>query len=196
MALEVTFRDLVQTVRDLGDALSGLKSHLVHDAHPADKRSLTEKLGEAAEACSGWQFEALTAAGEARLATGYPLDLDKVRRALVLCQEKYDEARKHFEANLASDEQMEYLTEIKTSKERYRSEREADQWDMWATSVLSGLKSCRKAFPEVQIGLTRCWQELAERVGANSVSVQTRVVGQEVRHMSVHAEKLGVEGST
>jgi hypothetical protein len=196
VALESAFRELARKIFEVGEALSGLRSHLIEDAHLIDKRSLTAQMGDAAQACIGWQFEALTAAGEAKLAAGYPLDLEKARRALVVCQEKFDQARASFEAHLASDERLDNLAELKEFKAKYPNEAEAKQWGKWVTSVLSGLKCCRTALQEAQVALTRCWQELAEKIGLSSVSVQTRVVGQEIHKMNVMAEEWNPEGGT
>ncbi len=60
---------------------------------------------------------------------------------------------------------------------RLGSERRA--WLPWANTVKFGIDQCRPALEQTSKALAACWQELAERLGMVSVSVQT--IGQQIK---------------
>jgi hypothetical protein len=54
------------------------------------------------------------------------------------------------------------------------------EWRGWTNTVIESLKGCRQPVFEVDQALFMCWQELAERMGMNSVSMHSTNIGQKI----------------
>lgn len=172
MALESTFRDLPVHLMRLRDVLAELQLTLVVDVPPEEKQALTGKYGDAVEACRGWLSEALKAANEAASAVRRLRDLDGARRGLETCSESVHRLRACYSSDLASYERLRDLTQLGTEVR--------GEWRLWANIARQGIEQCREPLEDVDRAVVRCWQELAERVGATSVSVRTTSVGQRI----------------
>lgn len=172
MALESTFRDLPIRLMRLQDVFAELQLTLVVDVPPEEKQALTGKYGDAVEACRGWLAEALKAANEASYAVRHLRDLDGARRGLEACSESVQRLRACYSSDLASYERLRDLTQLATEVR--------GEWRLWANIARQGIERCREPLEDVDRAVVRCWQELAERVGANSVSVRTSSVGQRI----------------
>jgi hypothetical protein len=71
-------------------------------------------------------------------------------------------------------------------------------WLPWANSVKQGIEDCRQPQEAVSLALAACWQELAERLGTISISMQATNVGQQITLPRSRArdEDLEAEGVT
>ena len=95
MALEATFRDLSVCLHHLHDALNGLQVTL-GDKPPDDESALAEGVETVVLDLMGTLHEMRKAGLNARKAVGHPLDLDKARRSLTTCQERFHRIEQQF----------------------------------------------------------------------------------------------------
>jgi len=172
VALEATFEDLTQRLLQLRDAIQGLRLTAVEDRPESEAVMLVQQVGDSAEELLGRVQEVFAQADQARHAVGQPLDLNGARRFLTASQEEFMELwGTLFEDFLSYDRAGALL--------RMALEREPE-WEPWVESIRRGVDSCRSAADAVSGAYFHCWQEIAERVGMNSVFVQTTTVGQQV----------------
>jgi len=169
LALEATFRALPYSLLQLHDALNELEVTL-GDKPPDDESALADDLESVVIDLMGTLHEARRAALNAQKALSPPPDLDRARRALTLCQERFHRLEKQFASGLVSYEK---LTELA------RLGNERREWLPWASTVKQGIEQCRHPLERSSKALAACWQELAERLGMVSLSVQT--IGQQIK---------------
>ncbi len=172
----------------LHDALNAL--HLtVEDKPQHDDTALTDDLADKSLEMIGVLHEARRAAVNARRAVGHPPpDLDRARRALTLCQERFHRIEQQFSANLVSYEKLRELARLGSERGR--------EWRSWAVSTKEGIEQCRQPLEQTSKALAACWQELAERLGTMSISVQATNVGQQIRMPASVVNDREAEGVT
>ena len=188
MALEATFRELSIQLRRLSDTLLALRLTVGEDKPLKGEAALVDSLEDAILDLMGLLDESLKAARAAQKAVGLPLDLDATRRALAKVQESFHRIEQQFSADLVSYEKLTDLANL-------GSERRGE-WIPWAGSVKHGLEECRKPLDGASKALAACWQEIAERVGTMSISVQATNIGQKIVTDSAEAEDRVQEGVT
>ena len=66
----------------------------------------------------------------------------------------------------------------------------------WAGSVKHGLEQCRQPIDAVGKALAACWQEIAERIGTTSISVQATNIGQQITTDASGSRAFEGEGVT
>jgi hypothetical protein len=157
-------------IRMLQEALEALGTTVEEDKPKWDDVVVTSSLSDAVLASRGLLEEASTAADDACRAVLYPLDGDRARRALSLCQERFHRFAHHFVFDLASYDRVDDLRTV--------GEERGQDWRNWASVVKQGLEQSRALIEEVRNSLFVCWQELAERMATNSVSIQNTTIGQ------------------
>jgi hypothetical protein len=135
----------------------------------------------------GTLHEARRSAVEARKAVGHPIDLDRARRAMTHCQERFHRVEQLFASELVSYEKLKELA-------RLGNERRA--WIPWASTVKLGIEQCREPIEQTSTSLAACWAELAERLGMVNISMQATNVGQQITAPKLGVEDLEVEGVT
>ena len=172
MALEATFRELSIQLRKLSDTLLALRLTVGEDKPLKGEAALVDSLEDAILDLMGLLDECLKAARAAQKAVGYPLDLDAARRALAKLQGSFHRIEQQFSADLVSYEK---LTDLANLGNERRGE-----WIPWTGSVKHGLEQCRQPLDGASKALAACWQEIAERVGMTSISVQATNIGQKV----------------
>lgn len=170
MALEKTFRELSAQLRRLGDRLQELEVTVVEDRPPANDAAIVDSFEDAVADLRGWVEEALKAAEMAERAVEHPMDIDRARQTLTVCQERFHRIEKDFAVKLVSYERMKDLTS-------FGGERRSG-WPSWVTSVKQGIEHCRQPLEDAGKALADCWQEIAERVGMTTISVRNTNVGQ------------------
>lgn len=183
MALEKTFRDLTVGLHKLEDSLSDL--HLTCGDTPDDVSVLAERLEAAVADMQGTIYGARRAAIQARKSVAAPTDLDRARRALTRCQERFHRVGQMFASELASYEKL-------TDLARLGNERRA--WQPWVSTVKQGIEQCREPLEQASRAIAACWGELAERLGMLNISVQT--TGQKIAMTGSKVKDLEVEGVT
>jgi hypothetical protein len=186
VALEATFRDLSVCLHQLHDALNELQVTL-GDKPIDDESAVADDIETKVLDAMGTLHEARKAALNARRAVGHPVDLDQARRALTLCQERFHRIQQQFASDLVSYEKLKEL-------DRLGNERRA--WLPWSNTVRQGIEQCRQPLEQTSAALAACWQELAERLGTMSISMQATNVGQQITMARSRAGDLEVEGVT
>jgi hypothetical protein len=187
MALEATFRELTLSLLQLDEALSALQM-TVGDKPLRDEAAVADALESAVLDLRGSVHEARSSAAEALKAVGYPPDLDKARRMLAVCQDHAHAIERQFSSDLVSYDKLRELA-------RVGSER-GGEWLPWANSLKQAIEECRSPLQHLNVVLSRCWQELAERLGMTNISVQTTNVGQKINVPSSASSDVETEGVT
>lgn len=185
MALETTFRALSVSLHKLHDALNALQ--VTSGDTPKDESALADGLENAVLDMMGTLHEARKAALQARKAVADPVDLNRARRALGLCQERFHRVEQLFASELVSYEKL---------KELARLGNERRLWMPWASTVKVGIEQCREPLELASRALAACWGELAERLGTVNITMQATNVGQQITVPKGAAEDLEVEGVT
>ena len=182
MALETTFRVLRSSLHKLHDALNALRM-TVGDRPPNDEAAVADGLENALLDMLGKLQDAHAAGREAYNAVGGPVDLDRARRALTKCQESFHAIEQQFATDLVSYEKVKQLERIGRARRH--------EWIPWANSAKQGIDQCREPIKQISMAIASCWQELAERLGMISVSVQNTNVGQ--RLITKHTDGVEIE---
>jgi hypothetical protein len=170
VALEATFRDLSVCLQHMHDSLNELQVTL-GDKPPDDGSALADGVETVVLDIMGILHEARKAALNGRKAVGHPVDLDLARRALTICQERFHRIEQQFASDLVSYEKLKQLA-------RLGSQRRA--WLPWTSALKQGIEQCQPPLQQTSAALASCWQELAERLGMMSISMQATNVGQQI----------------
>jgi hypothetical protein len=170
MALDTAFQGLCLQSQKLSDATLGLRVTIMDKPLQGDVL-LVDSFSDAADDMLGLIEELSIVATDGQQATGHPVDMDRVRRALVTCQERYNELNERFTTQTSYDS----IAEL-----RHFGRQRGGEWHAWAGSVKESLDRCREPLSAVNQALFECWKEFAERVGLFSVSVQTTSIGQHI----------------
>jgi hypothetical protein len=187
VAFELTFNELVAAWRRLHEAVEALRVTTVEDKPLAGGVLMVERWGDQTEDSLGWAAEGLTAAMDALAAVGETVDLNRARRSLSRCQQCF--AR--LEDQLLALESYDRVTELMRFGRKRRGE-----WLAWVRSVREAAAQSGRPTMELREALVRCWQELAERLGTTSVSVQTTNVGQQISTPTADAREATRNGLT
>lgn len=174
MSLRSEFQTLYAQLRKLNDALVALRVTVVEDRPLAGGPAiLLDAFGDAAEDMLGWLEESRrSAAPLAEAPSDRAFDVNRARQSLVFCQDQFNRVAARFAFDLISYERVSEL--MRLGRER------RGEWRAWAASVKESLDGCQQQMYDVNHALFRCWQEIAERVGMTSVSVQATNIGQQV----------------
>jgi hypothetical protein len=163
MGLERTFREFGAAMAELNDRARELRLAAVVDRPQNNDAAICDTLEYAVEDFVGWLRETREAARLAERAVKSTTDLDQARRALAVCQDRFERAGQVFSASLADSG---HLRELAGFAQKRRGE-----WPSWVTSVCQGIDQCREPVEESRRKLADCWQEIAERAGAASINV-------------------------
>jgi hypothetical protein len=163
MLMEQTFRDLSSSLRTLCERVQELGITVNQDRPKSADAAVVDDFEYAVDDLLGWLNEALAAAAEAHGAVGRDVDLNRARRALAVCQEKFRRIENVFSASLFSDDRRKALT-------RFGRERRGE-WPSWAATVRLGIEHCRKPVDEVRNRIFECLNDIADRAGGTSVSI-------------------------
>jgi hypothetical protein len=184
MALEATFRQLNRQLKKLQDNLVALRLTVSEDKPLNGESALADQLEDSVLDAMGFLEECLKESGLALKAARYPVDLDRARCALTVCQERFHQAERRFAAELVSYEKLRDLASLGGKR--------GGAWFSWGNTVKHGLEQCRSPMEAVSSALAGCWQEIAERVGTTSVSVRTTNIGQKIVARSSELEDRGL----
>jgi hypothetical protein len=172
VAIEKIFGEMQHHLRMLQDALEALGTTVDEDRPTRDDVVVASRLSDDLLAVRGL-FEATLAAAEvASQAITHPLDSDRARRALTVCQQQFQRFVHAFSFELAGYDRMDDLTSV--GRERGR------EWLDWVSVVKQALEQCQMLSEEVGNGLFLCWQELVERIATTAISIRNTSIGQQV----------------
>jgi len=172
VALEATFRELFSEFKKLQDTLVALRLTVGEDKPRKGDAALVDHLEDSILDLMGLLEGCLRAAQAAQKAVRHPLDMDGARRALTTCQDRFHEIERQFAADLVSYERLKDLASLGSER--------GTEWRSWANTVKQGIEQCRQPLEGANKALAACWQEIAERVGMTSVSVQATNIGQQI----------------
>jgi len=170
MTLEASFDILALRLQVLRDALSPLRIMIGEDQPTTGGVVLVDNVSNTLEDLWTSLEGADNAARQGRQAVHYPTDLHSARSSLVRCQQFFNDLSYRLTSDLLSYERLSELA-------AFGSER-GGEWLGWAHSVKEALERCGQPAFEVNQALFLCWQELAERIGINSVAVHATNIGQ------------------
>jgi hypothetical protein len=186
VAIETVFAELQHRLRALQEALEALGTTVDEDRPTRDDVIVASRLSDDLLAARGLLEEVLGAADDASRTVAYPLDGDRARRALTLCQQQYQLFAHAFSFELAGFDRLDDLMSV--AKRRGRG------WLDWTGVVRQALEQCKMLSEEVANGLFLCWQELAERVAITSVSIHNTAIGQQVSAADLPDDAVAREG--
>ncbi|HEY0078672.1 MAG TPA: hypothetical protein VGB73_08500 [Pyrinomonadaceae bacterium] len=173
MSLRTEIQSLYAHLQRLREALVSLRVTIEEDRPEGSSVMLLDAFGDATEDALGWLEEALQSIEPAAVLKGdKAFDANRARQALVFCQEQFNRINYRFSFDLVAYERIAEL--MRLGQER------RGEWRGWTTSVRQSLEGCQQQLYDTSHALFRCWQEIAERVGMTSVSVQSTNIGQQV----------------
>jgi hypothetical protein len=162
VALETIFRNLSVCLHRLNDAFHALQVTL-GDKPPDDESALADGVEAIVLDLMGALHEAQKAALDARKAVNHPLDMDRARRALTVCQERFHRIEQQFTSDLVSYERLKELARLGNLRRA---------WLAWSGTVKRGIEHCQPSLDQASVALAACWQELVEHSGTTSISVK------------------------
>ena len=152
MSIDTMFGELYAVhLRPAYEQLHQLRT--IVDDNPSRDHVLVGLLADRLDETMGWLVEAEDAALEGQQAVRAPIDMDRVRQALLLIETNAQRCLETFFSRLADFETGAGLARV--SRER------GSEWRKWAGSVRGGLEDCRGALLELNHALFRCCFELA-----------------------------------
>jgi hypothetical protein len=187
VALEAIFRQLVKQIQGLHEALHYL--NLALGDHPEnDGAMLADDLDEVVLNLIGLVHEARRAALHASKAVTHPLNLDAARRALTTCHERFHHIEQEFVGKVIAYDKLRALAVLAGERR--------GEWPHWAGITKERIEECRAPLETVSKALAACWQELAERVGMTSITVQATNIGQKIDKEALQSAEMLHEGIT
>jgi hypothetical protein len=186
VALEAVLDTLVN---DLG-ALCGILHDLdvnAGDVGDAEGAHLADDVSESLTELCGLGQASLSSAMEARHAASQRFDPVQLRRSLAESQKQFQSMARNLFSNLLSYERISQLVQFG---------HERRPWRGWVKSVRHGLEKCRPAVETAEDAYFQCWQEIAERLGAGPVSLNTTNIGQQITTEALASRAAAHEGVT
>jgi len=172
MALAAALDQVLASLQAMREALLDVRIAAIEDKPRRGDVVLVDVFGDAADELLGWLEDAVSEIGIARQAIEHGPDLYHVRRELIGCQQYYQRIALRFSFDLLSYARMAELMSCGRTR--------GDAWRGWANGLKNALERCRQPLYDLDQALFECWQELTERMGAASVSVQATNIGQQV----------------
>ena len=172
MGLEATFRELSSELRKVRDMFIALRLTVVEDKPLKGEAALVDHFEDTILELMGLVEESLEYARAAVKAIESSTDLNRARRALTACQQRIQKIEHQFSAELISYEKLKDLAGLGSTRR--------GEWLPWSNSVKQGIEQCRIPLEATNNAVAGCWQEMAERAGMTSVSVQTTNIGQKI----------------
>jgi hypothetical protein len=151
MGLEGAFEGLTLRFHEVYEAVSSLLVTI--GDRPHDGGVLVDSLSDAAADLLGLLQEAQVAAGEAARDLRPSSDLDRGRRALALCQRRFQAVERNYSSKLGS---FDRLTEL------LRVGGRGGEWLAWAGATKEAIERCCVPLEDAGVALVVCWEELAE----------------------------------
>ncbi len=168
MTIGTAFKQL-GALQALREELVGLRTTIREDRPLGGDSVLVDMFGDDADDMLGWLAEALTAARDGQQAVEHQLDLNGAWRALTTCQQRFGQIEYRL-FDLISYDRLAPLMHF--------GRQQGGEWRAWTSSVKAALDRCQSPIYDVNQALFRCWQEIGERAGLSSVSVQATNLGQ------------------
>jgi hypothetical protein len=185
MGIESAFETMQRRLEDLKGELSELRVN-AEDFYPIAQHRMRRgelrpeeapppvvALADAAADLEGDVEEALKAAREAVLAVRQPRDLTEAQRATCAIQRGLDRVLRRQLVEVAAYDPLHTLVQM--------GDELGDSWPKWAELVRSVVSKCIEHLVEAFHALAECWQELADKLASNLVSIQSTNIGQQIK---------------
>ncbi len=172
MALESAVADLVASLERMQATLRDLQVTALEDRPLSGEALPVERLGDAVADALGWTGEAIGSARRVARAAAYPVQVERAAASLVECQAGFLRGQRSFFDDAASSRRVAELATMADERDR--------EWRGWTWTVDEGLDRSRAAFHECAEALLDCWREVAERLGAASITLTSTNFGNRV----------------
>lgn len=172
MAIEAVFLNLTRKFDAMREALQILALTAIEDRPSRGEVLLVERLGNLVEDLRGWAEEAREAAGQASDALAHPADLNLGRQALAEANKRFIRLEYRFFGEAVAPGTISELQRFGRQRGR--------EWLSWTGGAVQALEACRSPLHELDEALLLAWQELGERLGSRSLTVQTTNIGQQI----------------
>ena len=172
MTIEAAFQKLTAKLTRLREELESLGLTVIEDRPANDEVLLVDRLGDLATELRGWAEEALEFSRAASQAAEHPANLHAARLALTEANQSLIRLKNRFFQDAIAHHAIDGLRRASLAR--------GGEWMSWSQSVVQALNACRRPLREIDEVLLETWTELAERLGARSVSVQTTSIGQQI----------------
>jgi hypothetical protein len=172
VALQEAFIQLAERFRRLVEVTSDLRVSAVEDYPRGDKPLFVDWLSDSVVQFESMAEEGLDAAKGAAVAAGYPVDMERLRKQLIVAQRSFNDLLRSFISDLLIRPGLSDLGRVGRQR--------GSEWQLWTDAVIQSVAQCEQPLFDTSEALFRCWQEMVERIGMNSISVQTKAVGQEI----------------
>jgi hypothetical protein len=169
--LEAALDDLGKKLKELHDSIDAI-GIAVGDAPSSEPSAVVDRFKETVEELISRAGEARATAKRAREVTETTADLHRVRRALTSSQEDFHRILWTLYQEFLSYEKMAELARLASGRGK--------EWIPWSSLMKDVLDKQSEQLRSVSDAYFLCWQEIAERVGTMSVTVQVTNVGQQI----------------
>jgi hypothetical protein len=182
MTLEASFVELDKKLEHLEQKMDYLLWAVVQGQPEAGPgHTLADRYDAAASDFMGGVKEAREAAAAGRKAAKNPLALSEARQALITCQAQFNQLLSRFYGDLFTFDRIDALNELADERK--------NEWAKWVYGVKDAMSQCPQPLDNVGQALFRCWQDLTERVGLQSVSAQAVSIGPQIHSTRKKASK-------
>jgi hypothetical protein len=169
MALEREFRELCQRLDAMRTAMEDLSVCVRVDRPSGSDVAFLDTLADRTEDLSALLGEAADSAAIGHQASKHPLDPDRARLALGLCQDRFNALARRFASELAT---YDIVTDLAGA-----ADERGGEWPGWVASVREELRRCQTLIDDVNQALLACWEDVAERAARGSIHVQSTSIG-------------------
>ena len=183
MAIEAAFALLSDRLRLLKEAVDELQMNVSGGYQPENSSGQLPNvdleseqapppvvwLSDKASELEGAVGEAQHATAGAARAVRHPRNLVEAQVALIAIQGCLNGAMKTYFDEVAAHDTVQTLIRM--------GRREGGKWPEWVALVKTVIESCRAPLHQSAQALSECWQELAEKLAANSISVTATNIG-------------------
>jgi hypothetical protein len=184
MAIETAFENLQRRLEKLKEEVGELRVN-AEDFYPPSQTGQGKNghavgqppppvvaLADRATDLEGEIEAALQATKKAVRAVRHPRNLPEVQRAMTAIQQSLNRALRQQLVEVAAFAPVQSLMQMAREK--------GDGWPKWTELIKSVMDGCRDHLLQAFEALAECWQELAEKLSANSVLIQSTNIGQHI----------------
>jgi len=164
---------LAKSARALRYELLLLRATVVRDRPLEDDSVLVDLYADGTDDLLEQAGKMLSAAEAGLEAARQQAGSERAPRALIRCQEAFNDLALKFSFNLYAHDRLSDLESL--------GREQGAGWRRWTDEVHAALEHCQRAIYDVNEALFVCWQEHIEQRGALSVSVQATGIGPQIK---------------
>jgi hypothetical protein len=186
MALEAAFGHLNDQLRLLKEAVDELQLNVSGDFYPETRlRKKTDgdsgrepaplpvqQLADKVSELEGVVEEALHAASNAEQAVRHPRNLEEAQLVLIVIQRCLIKVLKTFLFEVAAYDTVKILVRM--------GRRQGGKWPQWISLLKTVIEGCSAPLHGSVHAVSVCWEELADKLSAKAISLQTTNIGQQI----------------